>query len=74
MTPLAIGQERSVKLIEDVVAGDRLLALVTVRDEEVEVPGWDALYEVGTDAVVTVIRFSQILSGPVAPSFLGEDF
>ena len=24
--------------------------------------------------VVTVIRFSQILSGPVAPSFLGEDF
>src|SRR6476469_385517 len=24
--------------------------------------------------VVTVIRFSQILTGPVAPSFLGEDF
>jgi hypothetical protein len=23
---------------------------------------------------VTVIRFSQILNGPVAPSFLGEDF
>ena len=23
---------------------------------------------------VTVIRFSQILTGPVAPSFLGEDF
>jgi hypothetical protein len=23
---------------------------------------------------VTVIRFSQILSGPVVPSFLGEDF
>ena len=52
MTPLAIGQERSVKLIEDVVAGDRLLALVTVRDEEIEVPGWDDLYEVGTAAVV----------------------
>ena len=30
MTPLAIGQERSVRLIDDVVAGDRLLALVTV--------------------------------------------
>jgi hypothetical protein len=24
--------------------------------------------------LVTVIRFSQILSGPVAPSFLGDDF
>jgi hypothetical protein len=30
--------------------------------------------DVGSDDVVTVIRFSQILSGPVAPSFLGEDF
>jgi len=30
--------------------------------------------EVDADDVVTVIRFSQILNGPVAPSFLGEDF
>ena len=29
MSPLAIGQERSVRLIDDVVSGDRLLALVT---------------------------------------------
>ena len=52
MTPLAIGQERSIRLIDDVVGGDRLLALVTVRDPEVDVPGWDDLYEVGTAAVV----------------------
>ena len=30
--------------------------------------------DVATEDVVTVIRFSQILTGPVAPSFLGEDF
>jgi len=52
MTPLAIGQERSVKLIDDVVAGDRILALVTVKTENVETPGWDDIYEVGTAAVV----------------------
>jgi ATP-dependent Lon protease len=53
MTPLAIGQERSMRLVEDVVSGDqRMLALVTVRDPEVEIPGWDDLYEVGTAAVV----------------------
>jgi ATP-dependent Lon protease len=52
MTPLAIGQERSIRLIDDVVGGDRLLALVTVRDEDVELPGWDDLYGVGTAAVV----------------------
>jgi ATP-dependent Lon protease len=52
MTPLAIGQERSVRLIDDVVAGDRLLALVTARDSSVDVPGWDDIYEVGTLAVI----------------------
>ncbi|HEU5476962.1 MAG TPA: endopeptidase La [Gaiellaceae bacterium] len=52
MTPLAIGQERSIQLVDDVVGGERVLALVTVRDEDVEVPGWDDLYEVGTAAVV----------------------
>src|SRR5437773_1290418 len=28
--------------------------------------------DVGPDDLVTVIRFSQILTGPVAPSFLGD--
>jgi ATP-dependent Lon protease len=52
MTPLAIGQERSIALVDDVVGGERLLALVTVRDAEAEAPGWDDLYEIGTAAVV----------------------
>jgi ATP-dependent Lon protease len=52
MTPLAIGQERSIRLIDDVVGGDRLLALVTVRDENVETPAWDDIYAIGTAAVV----------------------
>jgi ATP-dependent Lon protease len=51
-TPLAIGQERSIKLIEDVVSGERTLALVTVRHEEADQPGWDDLYRVGTAAVI----------------------
>jgi ATP-dependent Lon protease len=52
MTPLAIGQERSIQLIDDVVAGDRMLALVTARDAEIDQPGFDDLYPVGTAAVV----------------------
>ena len=52
VTPLAIGQERSIKLVEDVVSGDRVLALVTVKNPEAEQPGWDDLYEVGTAAVI----------------------
>jgi ATP-dependent Lon protease len=52
MTPLAIGQERSIRLVDDIVGGERLLALITVRDAEVETPGWEDLYEIGTAAVV----------------------
>jgi ATP-dependent Lon protease len=52
VTPLAIGQERSINLVEDVVSGDRVLALVTVKNTETEHPGWDDLYTVGTAAVI----------------------
>jgi ATP-dependent Lon protease len=52
MTPLAIGQERSIKLVDDVASGDRMLALVTVKNEDEETPGWDDLHEIGTAAVV----------------------
>ncbi len=52
MTPLAIGQERSIKLVDDVVGGDRMLALLTTRDSENEHPAFNDLYEVGTAAVI----------------------
>jgi ATP-dependent Lon protease len=52
MSPLAIGQERSVQLIDDVVAGDRLLALITAKDGSLDSPGWEDIYEVGTIALV----------------------
>jgi ATP-dependent Lon protease len=50
--PLAIGQERSVRLVEDVVSGNRLIALVASKDRELEQPGWADLFETGTAAVV----------------------
>ncbi len=76
VVPLAIGQERSVRLIDDVVAGDRLLALITARDATVELPGWDDLYEVGTLAVIhKMVKFPdgtlQILVGGLERVRLG---
>ena len=50
--PLAVGQERSIKLVDDVVSRNRLLALVASKDKEADQPGWDDLYDVGTAAVV----------------------
>ena len=51
-TPLAVGQERSIALVDDVVGRDRMLALITSKDSEVEQPGWDDLYDIGTAAIV----------------------
>jgi ATP-dependent Lon protease len=52
VSPLAIGQERSVRLIDDVVAGERRLVLIASRDGSIESPGWDDIYGVGTIALV----------------------
>ncbi|HVL80617.1 MAG TPA: endopeptidase La [Actinomycetota bacterium] len=49
--PVLVGRERSLRLIEDVVEGDRLLLTVAVRpeaDPEADPPAPDQLYEVGT--------------------------
>jgi ATP-dependent Lon protease len=50
--PLTIGQPRSVKLVDDVVGGDRFVGLVASRDPELELPGPDQLYTIGTIATV----------------------
>jgi ATP-dependent Lon protease len=52
MAPLAIGQERSVRVIDDVVAGEGLVALIASRDAAIENPGFDDIYRVGTVAIV----------------------
>jgi ATP-dependent Lon protease len=52
LTPLAVGQERSVKLVDDVLGGERTLVLVTSRDPELEEPGPDQLYDVGVVGVI----------------------
>jgi ATP-dependent Lon protease len=51
--PLTIGQARSIRLVDEVMTGDeRLIALVTSRDPELEEPAPDDLYPIGTVAMV----------------------
>ena len=52
LTPLAIGQDRSVQLVNDVLAGNRMLVMVASRKPELEEPGPSDLYEVGVVGVV----------------------
>lgn len=51
--PLTIGQPRSIRLVDDVMAGeDRLIGLVASKDPELDAPGPEDLYPVGTVAIV----------------------
>jgi ATP-dependent Lon protease len=50
--PIRVGQPRSVRLIDDAVVGKRLVGLVASRDPELETPGPDDVYRVGTVAAV----------------------
>jgi ATP-dependent Lon protease len=52
LVPLNVGQERSVELINDVLRGDRMIAMVASRTAEVETPAPEDLYEVGVLGVV----------------------
>ncbi len=48
--PLAVGRPGSVKLVDEIAAGNRLLGAVSQKDPENETPGPDDLYTVGTVA------------------------
>jgi ATP-dependent Lon protease len=52
MIPLAIGQERSIRLVDEAVANDRPIALVTSRDGDDEAQSAEDLYSVGTAAAI----------------------
>jgi len=52
LAPLAVGQERSIHLIDDVLGTNRMLVMVASKDAELEEPGPDDLYGVGVVGVV----------------------
>ncbi|HZO05965.1 MAG TPA: endopeptidase La [Solirubrobacterales bacterium] len=52
LTPLAVGQERSIELVNDVLGANRTLVMVASRDPDNEEPGPDDLYDVGVAGVV----------------------
>jgi ATP-dependent Lon protease len=61
LTPLAVGQERSVELVNDVLAGNRMLVMVASKDPEQETPGPDLLYRVGV--VGAIARMMKVPDG-----------
>jgi ATP-dependent Lon protease len=63
LTPLAVGQERSVQLVNDILSGERQLVLVAARDPQLEVPGPDDLHDVGVTGFVA--RMLKVPDGSI---------
>jgi ATP-dependent Lon protease len=50
--PLPVGQRRSIRLVEDNLPENRIIALVTSKDEDIEKPGPNEIHTIGTAAQV----------------------
>ena len=58
--PINVGRDKSLKAIEQAMAGDKLLGIVAQRDAKNEDPGTDEVYQAGT--VVKILK-SVIMPG-----------
>ncbi len=61
--PLTVGQERSIQLVDDVVAGSRMVGLVASTDPSQAAPGPDQVQSVGT--LATIHRLFRTPDGTV---------
>ncbi len=52
VTPLMVGREASIKAIEDALSRNRLLFVVTQKNEEVDDPGPEDVYTVGVEGTI----------------------
>lgn len=60
VTPLAIGRKRSRSLLADTKPNESIIGLVTQHSPEIEKPGFNDLYSVGTAAsVLKIIKMPQ---------------
>jgi len=61
--PLGVGQERSIRLIDDVMRGNRLVVLVAQKSAETEQAGPDDIFKIGT--VSRIARMIRMPDGTI---------
>jgi ATP-dependent Lon protease len=79
VVPINVGRARSVRLVEDILGQERaVVGIVSQRDSNVDEPGFDDIFDVGTVArVVKVIRlgvanYSVVLHGISRMKLMGK--
>src|SRR5918994_1972862 len=71
VVPLAAAQPRSLRLIDEVMSGDRTVALVMQKDAELEGAGPDDVYDIGT--ISTIHQMMRVPDGTVRLAVQGNE-
>jgi ATP-dependent Lon protease len=71
VVPLAAAQPRSIRLIDDVMSGDRTVAMVMQKNSEIEGAGPDDVYDVGT--ITTIHTMMRVPDGSVRLAVQGSE-
>src|SRR5829696_3555949 len=71
VVPLAAAQARSLRLIDEVMSGDRTVALVMQKDAEQEGAGPDDVHEIGT--IATILQMMRVPDGSVRLAVQGTE-
>ncbi|MBE8722543.1 endopeptidase La [Sphingobacterium pedocola] len=59
--PITVGRDKSIKLVKDAYKGNRTIGVVSQKDMNIEDPGFEQLYKVGT--VANIIKILQMPDG-----------
>lgn len=68
--PITVGRDASLQLVKDAYAGDRMVGVVAQKRAEVESPGPDDLYRIGSAA--TILKLIKMPDGSVSIVIQGK--
>src|SRR5688500_4983010 len=71
VVPLAAAQPRSLRLIDEVMSGERTVAMVMQKDAELEGAGPDDIYDIGT--ISTIHQMMRVPDGTVRLAVQGNE-
>jgi len=71
VVPLFVGREKSIKALEDVMANDKRILLLTQKDPEADEPGQDDIFHRGS--VAKILQLLKLPDGTVRVLVEGED-
>ncbi len=59
--PLIVGRERSIRLVDEAMNKDKMIGIITQKNPDIEDPGIDDLYTIGT--IATIMKMVKMVDG-----------